>query len=233
MNLVSYKNAPVKVFYAEIGGSMEECVDARELHEFLEVGARFNDWIERRIEQLDLRDGIEFSSILSKTSEAGGRPKTEYAITVDTAKHLGMVEKNEKGKQLRDYFITVEKEAKKQISKLEQEAKTLEANKNMLLEELNKKSISEHKSKRAIRSLEEMALDERYKPETIDRLIKVSAMRNRGLSNKLIAKVLDLSVRQVEKVASTLISLGVIKPLVHSSRALMEHIGDEEMADAL
>jgi phage anti-repressor protein len=86
-------------------------INARELHEFLESGTRFNDWISRRIEQYGFIEGEDFYSILSKTSE-GGRPTTEYYIVIDMGKELAMVENNEKGRQVRKYFIECEKRAK-------------------------------------------------------------------------------------------------------------------------
>ena len=91
-----------------INSEMVQTVSARELHEFLEVQTAFKDWIARRIADYDFDDGIDFCSILSESS--GGRPSREYYITLDMAKELAMVERNEKGKQARKYFIECEKQ---------------------------------------------------------------------------------------------------------------------------
>jgi anti-repressor protein len=53
-------------------------------------------------------DGIDFSSILSEST--GGRPATDHQLTIDMAKEIAMLQRNEKGKQARQYFIEVEKE---------------------------------------------------------------------------------------------------------------------------
>lgn len=84
-----------------------QVVDARTFHQFLEVETRFNDWISRRIEEYGFVEGTDFYSVLSKSD--GGRKATEYHISLDMAKELAMVERNEKGKLARKYFIEVEK----------------------------------------------------------------------------------------------------------------------------
>lgn len=90
----------------------KKLVSARELHEFLENKRQFTDWIKQRIEQYDFIENVDFS--ISQICEKGGRPKNEYAITIDMAKELSMVENNEKGKEARKYFIQCEKKLKQQ-----------------------------------------------------------------------------------------------------------------------
>ncbi|WP_049273162.1 antA/AntB antirepressor family protein [Pseudomonas putida] len=84
-----------------------QLVDAKALHRFLEIDARFNDWIARRIAEYGFQEGEDFYSALSKST--GGRRSREYRITLDMGKELAMVERNEKGKQARRYFIECEK----------------------------------------------------------------------------------------------------------------------------
>lgn len=81
-------------------------VSGRELHEALEVGTRYNDWFARMCEY-GFTENEDFYSNLSKTSE-GGRPSTDHALTIPMAKELCMLQRNEKGKQFRQYFIKVE-----------------------------------------------------------------------------------------------------------------------------
>ncbi|MED0724034.1 antA/AntB antirepressor family protein, partial [Aneurinibacillus aneurinilyticus] len=97
----------VPVYADEQGNNL---VNARELHEFLQVETRFNDWIERRIEKYGFVDGEDFHSFLSKSN--GGRPSVEYILAIDTAKEISMVENNERGRQVRKYFIEMERRAK-------------------------------------------------------------------------------------------------------------------------
>jgi len=91
-------------------GNGEAVVSARELHAFLEVKTLFKDWISRRVEEYGFEDGKDFSSFLSESLK--GRPSREYAITLDMAKELAMVERNEKGRRARQYFIECEKRLK-------------------------------------------------------------------------------------------------------------------------
>jgi len=88
----------------------QQTVNARELHRFLESKQDFSNWIKNRItgyKFVEDRDFTRFSINLSKTS--GGRPSTEYLLTVDMAMSLSMVENNEKGEQARAYFIDCKK----------------------------------------------------------------------------------------------------------------------------
>lgn len=109
MNLIS-------IDQTVIGVDLIDTVNARELHEFLESKQKFSDWIKNRIDQYRFIDGQDFIVILGKST--GGRPSTEYHITLDMAKELSMVERNEKGKQARQYFIECEKKVKGQTSNL-------------------------------------------------------------------------------------------------------------------
>lgn len=82
-------------------------VSARELHQMLEVDTRFNDWIPRMIEY-GFQENADFYSILSEST--GGRPSMDYQLTIDMAKEIAMIQRSEKGKEVRTYFINVEKE---------------------------------------------------------------------------------------------------------------------------
>ena len=82
-------------------------VSARELHEFLEVDTRYNDWFLRMCEY-GFSEGIDFYSFLSKST--GGRPAQDAQLTIDMAKEVCMLQRNDKGKQARQYFIQLEKD---------------------------------------------------------------------------------------------------------------------------
>ena len=100
-----------------INGNAVETVSARELHAFLEVGKDFSNWIKNRLETLgsiENEDYLVIQEVFAKIGEKGGRPKIEYYLTLDVAKHLAMMEKNDKGKQARQYFIECEKQLKEQ-----------------------------------------------------------------------------------------------------------------------
>ncbi|AYB38519.1 antA/AntB antirepressor family protein [Brevibacillus laterosporus] len=85
-------------------------VDARELYEFVNVATPFHKWIERRIETYGFQNERDFWTFLSEST--GGRPSTEYELSIGMAKELCMVENNEKGSQARKYFIECERRLK-------------------------------------------------------------------------------------------------------------------------
>lgn len=88
-----------------------QAVMGRELHAFLEVTTRYNDWINRLIEKYGFIAGQDFYSKMSK-SPNGGRPSEDHILTMDMAKELSMVQNNERGRQARQYFIECERKAK-------------------------------------------------------------------------------------------------------------------------
>ena len=82
-------------------------VSARELHEFLEVKTAYKDWVPRMCEY-GFTEGEDFCSFLSEST--GGRPAQDAQLTIDMAKEICMLQRNEKGKQARQYFIKLEKD---------------------------------------------------------------------------------------------------------------------------
>ncbi len=84
-----------------------QTVSARELHEKLNIGTRFNDWFPRMTEY-GFAEGTDFYSKMSKT-ENGGRPSTDYEISVDMAKQICMIQRTPEGKAVRQYLIDLEK----------------------------------------------------------------------------------------------------------------------------
>lgn len=102
-------NELIKTFKQDDG---TVAVDARDLHDFLEVGKDFSNWFKNMIEY-GFTEGQDFTPISAKSR--GGRPRIEYAMTLDMAKELSMIQRTDKGKQAREYFITMEKRAKQVI----------------------------------------------------------------------------------------------------------------------
>lgn len=84
-------------------------VSARDLYQFLEVTERFNSWFER-MKQYGIIEGEDFTSVKSFTVVNNGAHKEidDYQLTIDTAKQIAMLQRNEKGTQARKYFIQVE-----------------------------------------------------------------------------------------------------------------------------
>ena len=97
----------------------KQLVSARELYKGLKVQKDFSDWIKNQLENVDAIEGKDFSTLKGKTSEMGGRPSIEYALTIETAKEICMVvgiaprtneETRNLSKEYRKYLIKVEEE---------------------------------------------------------------------------------------------------------------------------
>lgn len=109
-NMKIFQDGLIKVYQND---RQEQLVDARELHNALGNKRQFSDWIKQRIEQYGFIKNVDFTAFSQNCEKPqGGRPKTEYALTLDTAKEIAMVENNEQGRKIRRYFIEVEKRAR-------------------------------------------------------------------------------------------------------------------------
>ena len=98
-------NELIKIETSESGAP---CVSGRELHAFLEVGTEYMKWTERYFIPFGFEEGTDFSSELTKST--GGRPAIDHSLTIDMAKELCMIQRTERGKQARQYFLQVEKD---------------------------------------------------------------------------------------------------------------------------
>ena len=87
-----------------------QLVNARDLYKGLEVKRRFSAWWEQNSKGFE--ENEDFTSVLTSTVVANGarKPIQDYLVTIDMAKELCMMSKTEKGKEVRKYFIQVEKD---------------------------------------------------------------------------------------------------------------------------
>lgn len=106
-NLKVIENELVPVYETSTG---EKVVYGSELHEILEVKSRYREWIDRRLLDIDAVENEDFQA--AEISAPSGQTKKDHIIKLDTAKEMAMLERNEKGKQVRRYFIQVEKKCK-------------------------------------------------------------------------------------------------------------------------
>ncbi|EHL0459950.1 antA/AntB antirepressor family protein [Escherichia coli] len=107
----------IPVFNGTIANETTLFCNARDLHTFLGVGKRFASWITERIAEYGFVENQDYM-IASQIREAkgrGGHNRKEYHLTLDTAKELAMVERNEKGRQIRRYFIECEKKLRQSL----------------------------------------------------------------------------------------------------------------------
>lgn len=109
-NLTVIENELVPVYETSTG---EKVVYGSELHEVLGVKSRYREWIDRRFADIDAVENEDFEA--AEISAPSGQTKKEHIIKLDTAKEMAMLERNEKGKQVRRYFIRVEKKYKENV----------------------------------------------------------------------------------------------------------------------
>lgn len=106
-DLTIIENELVPVYETSTG---EKVVYGTELHEVLGVRSNYRDWIKNRLNDCEAVENEDFQ-IFAKNL-AKGRPAQDHIIKLDTAKEMAMLERNEKGKQVRRYFIQIEKKYK-------------------------------------------------------------------------------------------------------------------------
>ena len=123
-------------------------LSARELHEFLGVKSKYADWF-KNMSAYGFEENIDYRTI-SKNLENGGRKK-DHEITLDMAKEIAMIQRSEKGKQVRQYFLELERKwnspeavmnraleySRKQVQALLQANEELELENKMKDQQLN------------------------------------------------------------------------------------------------
>ncbi len=109
-------NELIRINQKDINGNAVNTVNARELHAFLEVKRQFADWIKDNLEMFV--QGVDFIVFHEKVKNSEGRPRIEYALTIECGKHIAMMSRTEKGRQARDYFIECERRANNPIELL-------------------------------------------------------------------------------------------------------------------
>lgn len=138
----------VKIFQYKIGDEEINSVNARELHKILKSKQEFANWIQNRLKVTMADENIDyiimemptngvFDKVVKNSMEReevfnnsiknplGGRPAKEYIITLDLAKEFSMLEKNAKGKEIRQYFIQFERAARREFENFCKEIKRL------------------------------------------------------------------------------------------------------------
>ena len=105
-----------------LGDNLIQTVDARNIWKWLNVSSRFTDWIKRRINDGQFEENLDYLSVTQKkvTDKINGlsTDTSVYHISIDMAKHLCMLERNEKGKQARQYFLRCEEKLKESQQEL-------------------------------------------------------------------------------------------------------------------
>ncbi len=127
----------------------EVVLSGRQLHEFLEIGTEYAKWFSR-MKEYGFVENQDFAVIVKNDENPlGGRPSIDHVIKLDMAKEIAMIQRNEKGKQARQYFIQVEKawNSPEMIMKRALEIANRNVQSLKLENEEHKKQIQEQKPK--------------------------------------------------------------------------------------
>lgn len=134
----------------EVNENQEPVVNGRELHEILGIETPYAKWFGRMIEY-GFTENVDFVTVGQKCPIANGgyQEKVNHAIKLDMAKEIAMIQRNEKGKEVRQYFIQVEKDFNSPEKIMARALKIAENKLNVLqLENAEqKKTIEEQKPK--------------------------------------------------------------------------------------
>lgn len=101
-------NALIKV---DLNENQEPIVSGRELHEALEIKTDYKKWFDR-MSEYGFSENVDFCTVSQKCPIANGgyQEKFDHAIKLDMAKEIAMIQRSNKGKQVRQYFIQIEKD---------------------------------------------------------------------------------------------------------------------------
>lgn len=159
-----------------------QVVNARELHEKLEVSERFNAWCQRMfaygfVENEDYTGCKVFNTLANQEL-------TNYTLTLDTAKEIAMLQRSEKGKEIRQYFIQYEKRSRALIQTLTQPQTDVEILSNAVLV-----------ANRLLAEKEEQLKKLSPKAEYVDKVLQSDT----GITTTLIAKELGITARALNQ----------------------------------
>lgn len=110
------ENDLVPVYKTDTG---EQVVYGSDLHRVLEVKSNYREWSARRIMDLSMEENVDYQAV--EISTPSGQRKIDHIILLDLAKEMAMLERNEKGKQVRRYFIEIEKKYKQSVRPMTRE----------------------------------------------------------------------------------------------------------------
>lgn len=189
-NLTIIDNQLLPIYQNE---RQEHLVNSRDLYNFVGSKQQFTDWIKNRLDKwgfIENQDYIVFHNFMKNPE--GGRPTTEYILTLDTAKEIAMVENNEKGRQARRYFIEVEKRYKQDISLLSPELQML----NRMVQAMNKQELEMKQVKSDIANIKENVVVE-YKDDWRGKVNHV--LKAIGYKTKNYQEIRNKSYETLEK----------------------------------
>ena len=183
----------IEIFKEEFEGVEVNSISARDLHDYLEVKKDFTDWIKAQLE-LDKRKQSMFedgSDYLKNPLKKG--KQIDYILSMETAKHIAMMSKVKKGREVRQYFIKIEKQANKQSNlQLDIQMQRLDALTNVA--HATKESLDNHSNR--LDNLERNTRLENWQEKALqdakNKKVYEIAGDDKAFANKLHRKVWQL-----------------------------------------
>lgn len=148
------ENKLVPVYETSTG---EKVVYGSELHEVLGAPSVYREWAKRRLSDIDAIEDEDFQGV--EISTPSGQTKKDHIIKLDAAKEMAMLERNEKGKQVRRYFIQVEKKYKAASLATQELSPQLQVMINLEIEQKRQAEKLEHVEERIESIREVVAID--------------------------------------------------------------------------
>lgn len=112
----------VTITVKNIGVDNIQTVNARDLYKTLEIGKDFSNWIKDQIDRARLIEERDYIISVNQSAQkgglpSGGKPRTEYHLSIDSAKHIAMMSGTDKGFEVRNYFLECERIAHRETAK--------------------------------------------------------------------------------------------------------------------
>lgn len=213
----------------QVGNDAKPTINARDLHTWLESKQDFSNWISNRIKQYGFEENIDyvvFNKIIENPQNPenkGGRPRKEYHITFDMAKELSMVERSDKGREARRYFIACEQRLIRHLSQQKPDNSVSNAHTRMLMKTLKQTIEGQNRILNRMVNMQSQSLDlqaqmmgviekqntrRRYRPPTNEDYFKVKDMLNKGKSFAFISDALGISKNSIHGIKHGLLHLG-------------------------
>lgn len=194
------ENELVPVYKTSTG---EKVVYGSELHEVLGAPSVYREWVKRRLSDIDAIENEDFQGV--EISTPSGQTKKDHIIKLDTAKEMAMLERNEKGKQVRRYFIRVEKKYKAASLATQELSPQLQVMINLEIEQKRQAEKLEHVEERIESIREVVAIDTTSWRDDTGRILRKIGMECgdsksyqdvRAESYQLLEKRMGVNVKQ-------------------------------------
>lgn len=199
-NLTVIENELVPVYETSTG---EKVVYGSELHEVLGVRTPYKDWSTRRLNDIDAVENEDFEA--AQICAPSGQTKKDHIIKLDIAKEMAMLERNDKGKEVRRYFIRVEKKYKAASLATQELSPQLQVMINLEIEQKRQAEKIEHVEEQIESIREVVAIDTTSWRDDTGRILRKIGMECgdsksyqdvRAESYQLLEKRMGVNVKQ-------------------------------------